>query len=113
MAHSISKWWPPRPTHRKPDGPSFPSTKPCKSLSPNPAGCARTALPSHSPRSACAQVSRALAFAQPGEIEQHVTLLVHLKNRKEAGSPDELFVAIGMADVNRLEKCIVESPDQN
>lgn len=102
-----------RPTHPKLDGRSFPSTKPCKSPSHNLAGCARTALPSHFPKSACAQVSRALAFAQSGEIEHHVTVLIHLKNRHEAGSPDDFIVAIGIADVNRLEKCIVESPDHN
>src|SRR2546421_7381513 len=52
-------------------------------------------------------------LAEPLEVEHHLALSVRLESGDEAGSPDHLFVPVGVANVDRLEESIVESLNQN
>jgi hypothetical protein len=52
-------------------------------------------------------------FAELFEVEDHITLSVGLKGRGEARSPHHFFEPVGVANVDRLKKSIVESLNGN
>ncbi len=69
--------------------------------------------PSDSHRSRAGWILGGSDLAEPLEVEHHFALSVGLESGDEAGSPDHLFVPIGVANVDRLEEGIVESLNQN
>ena len=52
-------------------------------------------------------------LAEALEIEHHFAPRVRLESGDEPGSPNYLFVAVGVTNVDRLEERIVESFNQN
>ena len=59
------------------------------------------------------RVLRGTDLAEALEVEDHFAPRVRLESGGEPGSPNHLFVAVGVAHVDRLEERVVESFNQN